>query len=344
MNAVRSGVAALMLGATAAGVGSGPQFVQPVDEHGRFVNLDGTVPEGFWAIFKWAVIDKILGRRRKSPPHAPVPHVPVDPAVLARPPGPGEGARLTWIGHASWLVQLDGLSLLIDPVFSDALVGGYERNVPLGVRPEQLPRIDAVLISHSHYDHLDIPSVKRAGAPVVAGLGMRELLARDGLITAELGWWSATRFGGVTITFVPAQHWSRRGLSDQNRTLWGGFVIQGSSATVYHSGDSAHFTGFAELGRRFPGIDAALLPIGAYDPGWFMERQHMTPEQALQAFTDLGAATFLAMHWGTFKLTDEPLDEPPVRLEAERVRRALPAQRVRVPAVGETVELRRPGP
>jgi L-ascorbate metabolism protein UlaG (beta-lactamase superfamily) len=327
------------LGATVACAGSGPPFVQPVDAHGRFVNLDGTVPEGSWAIFKWAVIDRLLGRRRKSPPHALVPHVPVDPAVLARPPGPGEGARLTWIGHASWLVQLDGLSLLLDPVFADRLVGGYVRNVPLGVLPEQLPRIDAVLVSHSHYDHLDLQALERIRAPVVAGLGVRELLAPAGLSTTELGWWRATRLGDVTITFVPAQHWSRRGLSDQNRTLWGGFVIQGGSATIYHSGDTAYFPGFAELGRRFPAIDAALLPIGAYDPGWFMERQHMTPEQSLHAFADLGARTFVAMHWGTFKLTDEPLDEPPVRLEAERIHRGLQAERVRVPAVGEIVQI-----
>jgi L-ascorbate metabolism protein UlaG (beta-lactamase superfamily) len=126
-----------------------------------------------------------------------------------------------------------------------------------------------------------------------------------------------------------------------NETLWGGFVIEGSTATIYHSGDTAWFEGFAEIGRRFPGIDAALLPIGAYDPAWFMERQHLNPEQALRAFEALGARTFVAMHWGTFKLTDEPLDEPPARLEAERARRAMPADRVRVLEVGETLVVQR---
>ncbi len=145
--------------------------------------------------------------------------------------------------------------------------------------------------------------------------------------------------GGVRITFVPAQHFSQRSIGDRNECLWGGFVIEGSSATVYHAGDTAWFDGFAEIGRRFPGLDAAMLPIGAYDPGWFMERQHMNPEQALEAFARVGARTFVAMHWGTFKLTDEPLDEPPRRLEADRERRALARERVRVPAVGETFAL-----
>jgi L-ascorbate metabolism protein UlaG (beta-lactamase superfamily) len=165
------------------------------------------------------------------------------------------------------------------------------------------------------------------------------LFQGEGLPSTELGWWRSTRVGEVTITFVPAQHWSRRGPFDGNATLWGGFVIQGRRATVYHSGDTAWFEGFAEIGRRFPGIDAALLPIGAYDPAWFMEKQHMNPEQALAAFGALGARTFVAMHWGTFKLTDEPLDEPPRRLEAERLRLGLPVDRVRVLAVGETVEM-----
>jgi L-ascorbate metabolism protein UlaG (beta-lactamase superfamily) len=147
--------------------------------------------------------------------------------------------------------------------------------------------------------------------------------------------------GDVAVTFVPSQHFSKRGLGDENQRLWGGFVLQGRSAVVYHAGDTAYFPGFAEIGRRFPAIDAALLPIGAYDPAWFMERVHLNPEQALAAFRDLGARTFFAMHWGTFKLADEPLDEPPRRLEAERRRLGLPDDRVRVLAVGESAEVRR---
>lgn len=314
-----------------------PPPAQPVGEDGRFVNLDGSSPHGLGAVLQWAVLDRLTGKRRSAPDRAPVPRVEPDPGRLATPPGPGEPARLTWLGHASWLVQLDGVSLLVDPVLGPAIFGGIERNVAPGLTTDQLPRIDAQLVSHGHYDHLDLPTLKAVGAPVVAGRRQGPLLRGEGLSCTELGWWETTRVGEVEITFVPAQHWSRRGLFDTNEALWGGFVIRGRGAAVYHAGDTASFAGFAEIGRRFPGLDAAMLPIGAYDPAWFMERQHLNPEQALAAFEALGARTFLAMHWGTFKLTDEPLDEPPVRLEAERRRLGLAAERVRVLAVGETV-------
>jgi len=312
---------------------------QPVDADGRFVNLDGSGPRGLGEVLQWAVVDRLAGRRRRSPDRAPVPRVSPDPARLARPPAPGEPARLTWLGQASWLVQLDGISLLIDPALRPTLVGGIARNVEPGLAVEALPRIDAQLVTHNHYDHLDLPTLVAVGAPVVAGLGLARLLRREGLSCTELGWWRTTQLGSVQVTFVPAQHWSRRGPFDGNTTLWGGFVVQGRGATAYHAGDTAWFEGFAEIGRRFPGLDAALLPIGAYDPAWFMESQHMNPEQALAAFGALGARTFLAMHWGTFKLTDEPLDEPPRRLERERRRLDLPSGQVRVLAVGETVEV-----
>ncbi|BDG03340.1 MBL fold metallo-hydrolase [Anaeromyxobacter oryzae] len=318
-------------------------FAQRRASDGKFVNLDGSRPQPLGAVLRWAVWDKLTGKRRTSPPAAPVPAVAPDLARLARPPEPGEPARVTWLGHASFLVQLDGVSLLLDPALLPSIFGGLERNVPPGVRIEDLPPIDAVLVSHSHYDHLDLPTIERVKAPVVAGLGL-ERWFRDRRISAtELGWWGSTKVGPVRITFVPAQHWSRRGLLDTNATLWGGFVVEGSTATLYHSGDTAWFPGFQEIGARFP-IDAALLPIGAYDPAWFMEKQHMSPEQALQAFEDLHARTFVAMHWGTFKLTDEPLDEPPRRLEAERLRRGLAGDRVRVLAVGESMEIDRRSP
>ena len=312
---------------------------QPLDARGRFLNLDGSGPQGLGAVLRWAVLDRLAGRRRVSPPTAPVARVEPDLGRLATPPGVGEPARLTWLGHASWLVQLDGVSLLVDPALRPTIFGGLARNVAPGIAVEALPRIDAQLVTHSHYDHLDLPTLAAVGAPVVAGRRLGQLFRGEGLPCTELGWWQATRVGDVGVTFVPSQHWSRRGLLDANETLWGGFVVEGRAATIYHSGDTAWFDGFAEIGRRFPGLDAALLPIGAYDPAWFMGTQHLDPEQALAAFGALGARRFLAMHWGTFKLTDEPLDEPPRRLEAERVRLGLPRERVGVPAVGETVEV-----
>jgi L-ascorbate metabolism protein UlaG (beta-lactamase superfamily) len=317
-------------------------FSQPRDAAGRFVNLDGSFPRGLGTVLRWALWDRITGNRRISPDRAPIPAVAADPALLRTPPAPGEPARVTWLGHATFLVQLDGVSLLTDPALLPSVAGGIERNVPPGVALADLPRIDAVLVSHSHYDHLDLPTLEKVGAPVIAGLGLERFFRDRKIFATELGWWSGTRVGPVKITFVPAQHWSRRGLFDTNRTLWGGFVIEGSRATLYHSGDTAYFAGFKEIGARFPRIDAALLPIGAYDPAWFMSSMHLDPERALDAFTDLGATTFVAMHWGTFKLADEPLDEPPVRLEADRARRGIPRERVKVLAVGESLSVARP--
>jgi L-ascorbate metabolism protein UlaG (beta-lactamase superfamily) len=304
-----------------------------------FRNLDGSGPNELAAVLKWALFDKLAGRRRSSPEKAEVPFQRADAKALARPPAKGEPARLTWLGHASWLVQLDGVSLLIDPVLFDSIPGFIRRNVALPLLPAELPRIDATLVTHSHYDHLDLPSVKAARARVIAGTGLREVVTGSAPACAELHWWDTTYAGDVRVTFVPAQHWSRRGLNDTNQTLWGGFVLEGTTASIYHSGDTAWFKGFTEIGRRFPGLSAALLPIGAYDPAWFMERQHMNPEQAVQAFVDLKAQQFFAMHWGTFKLTDEPLDEPPQRLEAEWTKRGLEPSRRQVLAVGQSVTL-----
>ncbi len=314
-------------------------FEQPRGAGGRFVNLDGSWPAGLPTVLRWMVWDRLTGRRRRTPARAKVPAVAPDLARLARPPAQAEPARLTWLGHASFLVQLDGVSLLVDPALRGAIAGGIPRNVPSGVPIAALPPIDAQLVTHNHYDHLDLPTLQAVKAPVVAGLGLARWFRARGLSATELGWWRETAVGAVRVTFVPAHHWSRRGPFDTNLTLWGGFVIEGSTATIYHSGDTAYFEGFREIAERFPTLDAALLPIGAYEPGWFMLRQHMDPEQALQAFEDLGARTFVAMHWGTFKLGDEPLDEPPRRVEAERSRRRLARERVRLPAVGETLEV-----
>jgi len=300
----------------------------------RFRNLDGSGPNPGSAVFRWAVVDKLTGRRRRSASRAEVPFVKPDVALLKTAPAPGEPARITWIGHASWLVQLDGVSLLIDPIFPERISGLLRRNVPAALQPGELPRIDATLVTHSHYDHYDRSSVHAVGAPAIVGTGLRVDVPQ-----IELGWWDADMVNDVRVTYVPSQHWSRRGLFDTNETLWGGFVIEGKSARVYHAGDTAYFEGFKEIGARFPSLDAALLPIGAYDPPWFMEKQHMNPEQATQAFVDLGAKSFVAMHWGTFKLTDEPLDEPPQRLRAEWARRALPPESLRIPAIGETISL-----
>jgi L-ascorbate metabolism protein UlaG (beta-lactamase superfamily) len=301
----------------------------------RFRNLDGSGPGPFWRIFRWKVLDRLAGRTTRAPARALVPEVHADAVALRSPPS--EGLRLTWLGHASWLVQGAGASVLIDPVLGPSISGFIRRNAGPGLTADQLPRIDASLVTHNHYDHLDLPTLMAVGAPVVAGLGTRPDL-RD-LRCIELAWWERHQVGGLTLTFIPSQHWSRRGLADVNRALWGGFVVEGGGVRVYHAGDSAYFEGFGEIGRRFPELDAALLPIGAYDPEWFMRSQHMNPEEAVQAFLDLGARRLVAMHWGTFKLTDEPLDEPPRRLRQEWARRGLHGSGLSIPAIGETLPL-----
>jgi len=312
----------------------GERFRREAD--GRFVNLDGSGPHPFKNVYKWAVADKLAGRRRKSPAQAAVPAVAVDAETLRRPPGPGQGARLTWLGHASWLVQLGGQSLLVDPVLGDSISVVIRRNgvAPLGAKA--LPPIAAQLVSHNHYDHMDAPSLRAVGAPVIVGLENARLVG-GGLPTTELGWWDAVDVGGVRVTYVPSQHWSRRSLADSNRALWGGFVIESGGVSIYHSGDTAYFEGFAEIGRRFPRLDAALLPIGAYDPQWFMSKQHMNPAEALRAFRDLGARRVVAMHWGTFKLTDEQLDEPPALFREGAAAQGLTDEIAHVAAVGETI-------
>ncbi|HXJ23417.1 MAG TPA: MBL fold metallo-hydrolase [Polyangia bacterium] len=306
------------------------------DDGGRFVNLDGSGPHPFGDVYKWAVADKLAGRRRKSPPGAAVPTVSVDPAALRDPPPHGQGARVTWLGHASWLIQIGGASLLVDPVLGTSITGFITRNVPAPLAPETLPPITAQLVTHNHYDHMDLPSLRAVGAPVLAGIGNGRSVGGHPSVT-ELGWWDTADVAGLRVTFVPSQHWSRRALEPPNRALWGGFVVESGGVRIYHAGDTAYFEGFREIGRRFPNIDAALLPIGAYDPAWFMSKQHMNPEEALQAFTDLGARRVIAMHWGTFKLTDEPLDEPPALFREKAEARGLARQAAHVAAIGETI-------
>jgi len=303
----------------------------------RFQNIDPSAHyRGLRHVLKWKLG---LGPepKRRTPKTAAMPFVTNDGRGL-------KGAKrpsLTWVGHATYLLQLGGLSILTDPVLSQR-VAVVTRNVAPGLTYETLPTLDVVTVSHNHMDHMDAPTLRRLGPGVryVVPLGLADWFVGQGLKDViELDWWQSVEVRGVKITLVPSQHWSRRGVNDTDETLWGGFVYEADGLRAYHSGDTAYFSGFKLIGERCGPIDAAMLPIGAYDPRWFMRAQHMNPEDAVQAFVDLGAQRFFAMHWGTFKLTDEPLDEPPEFTRRVWRERGLAPEQLVIPSIGETVAL-----
>ena len=254
-------------------------------------------------------------------------------------------ATVTWIGHATVLVQMDHATFLTDPIWSakpfPVSFLGPKRFVPPPLALAALPPIQFVLISHNHYDHLDLPTLRAlsaAGTRFLVPLGVADLLRDSGIGPVdELDWWDARELNGLSIHCVPARHWSGRTLTDDSATLWAGWVVRGASRRFYFAGDSGYFPGFTEIGRRFGPFGLAALPIGAYDPPAMMRAVHLDPEEALQAGLDVGAERLLGIHYGTFDLTDEPLDEPPRRFHAAAARLGVAAERVWTPALGETL-------
>jgi L-ascorbate metabolism protein UlaG (beta-lactamase superfamily) len=306
----------------------------------RYANSDPThTPHQPGEIFRWMVLDPVRRRRRIEPAGPPAPRVEPDMALIHR---PAEAARITWLGHASFLCSLAGHHLVVDPVFSNRIAVFVPRYGRVGLRPDQLPPLSCLAVSHNHYDHLDLPSLRaipmEVPAVVPRGMGRWFRCWHRGRPVTELEWWEPTEIDGVRLTLVPARHWSRRRVFDTNRQLWGGWVIEKDGVAIYHAGDSAWFEGFEEIGRRFPALDLALLPIGGYKPAWFMEQQHMNPEQAIRAFDALGARRMVPMHWGTFQLTDEPIGEPAEWLERAWAERDAGDDRLSILAVGETLQ------
>ncbi|HEV8472992.1 MAG TPA: MBL fold metallo-hydrolase [Methylomirabilota bacterium] len=252
---------------------------------------------------------------------------------------------LTWVGHSTLLVQLDGVNVLTDPHWSPRAspvsFAGPRRVMPPGLRFEDLPPVHVVVISHDHYDHLDVATVTRLAQShrprFLVPLGFKAWFADLGITDVEeLDWWQARRVGGVTFTCVPAQHFSGRTLFDRNRRLWSGWTIASRDRRLYFAGDTAYNPALKEIGERLGPFDVAALPIGAYLPPVIMKAGHTTPEEALRLFADVRGRLFVPIHWGTFDLTEEPLEEPPRRLMAEAERLGLGPDRVWVLKHGES--------
>ena len=262
----------------------------------------------------------------------------------------GQPAELTtgelgvmFLGHSSFLLQMEGANVLIDPVFATRLIVLRRQRRP-GIKVPDLPPIDVVLLTHAHMDHLNRPTLRRVAratrlrtgrAPIViVPAGVEDLVRDLGFREVRsLRWWGCTKVAGLEVTFTPAKHWGARMFSDTHR-MFGGFVLCDETGhRVYHSGDTAYFDGFKEIGSKLH-PQVALLPIGAYFPDTYRS-VHTSPEEGLQAFIDCGAETMIPMHFGTFTLGREPMEEPPVRLMADARRRGI-ADRVRILAEGET--------
>lgn len=277
-----------------------------------------------------------------------VPWQPTHSAQLAT----SQGLHATWLGHASVLLNSQGVRVLTDPIFSERASPlswlGPKRLTPSPISPEKMPFVDAVVISHNHYDHLDLPSLKQlnaqAGGPplFIVPLGNAALLRQHGIShIKELDWWeSVTLRDELRITLVPTQHWSKRYLlGDRNEALWGGYVIQHRGKQALFAGDTGYSKDFRDIHARFGAFDFAMIPIGAYLPRDFMQRQHIDPEQAVQIHQDLQARLSLGIHWGTFDLTDEAIQQPPQDLALALKKAGVDPEQFPSWAIGETRQL-----
>lgn len=312
----------------------------PHGEIGRFFNPWQHDPKTFWDIVHWQLFSPNPYDKKRKPE---IPTVENDGAYLE---GVEDGASVTWVGHATFVVHDGDDVFLTDPHFTKrALVPA--RTVPPGIPIDAIPPDAFAVVSHNHYDHLDKGSIEKLPDSVswFVPLGLADWVRDRGpRNVVELDWWQSAQHGRWTVTCLPSQHWSNRLGQPANSTLWCSWLVASEDRKYYFAGDTGYFPGFAEYGRRFGPIDIAMLPIGAYEPRWVMSYQHMDPAEAYRAFQDLGARYFLPMHWGTFDLTDEPLDLPPRELEQRVRERAGDLSRIHVFAIGERWKIPDPVP
>jgi len=272
---------------------------------GRFFNPWGVAHASFRDLVRWKLLSRNRYDRRRPPR---VPRVGNDGASLHR---RADSPEASWIGNATFALQ-DGSSVLVtDPHFGPRALVPRRHGAP-GLPLAAIPASAVAVLSHNHYDHLDRFSLASLPKGIAwrVPLGLGRFVRRFGFREVEeLDWWESSDCRGFRLTLLPAQHWSRRLSQPDGTTLWGSWLIESPGLRTFFAGDSGSFQGFAEYGRLFPGLDLALLPTGAYEPRWFMKPVHMNPQEALAAFRDLGARRMIPMHWGTFDLSDEPIDE-----------------------------------
>jgi N-acyl-phosphatidylethanolamine-hydrolysing phospholipase D len=315
----------------------------PLGDDGRFTNLSGELGHGTFAV-RFPFILRRLGTYFRDGEGAPV-RVNNDGSFLR------ENARhsvptVTWIGHSTLLVQLQHVTFLTDPIWSDrpspVPLLGPRRYVEPGLEIDDLPPIDFVIVSHNHYDHLDLPTLQslamRNPATVFyVPLGNGKLLRQNGIDNVkELDWGQTAVYKGATVHCLPSQHWSKRSLTDDHRALWSSWAVTGDQRRFYFAGDTGYFRGFEAIGKKLGPFDLVALPIGAYAPRAMMRESHMNPEEALQAAIDLRASRAVAMHFGTFDLSDEPLAEPPLRFKDAARKSEMGEEAAWVLNIGET--------
>jgi L-ascorbate metabolism protein UlaG (beta-lactamase superfamily) len=320
----------------------------PVSDHFdglRFFDPDGAPPKSLREVLRWQFTGR--GQRATWPEWAPSGYADTPPPRVE-----GDKVRFSFVGHASWLIQTAGLNILVDPVWSERASpftrAGPKRHNDPGIAFDALPKIDIVLVSHGHYDHLDVATLSKLSAKfsprVITPLGNDiTMRSSDSAINAEaFDWHDRVELGNnVAVTLVPTRHWSARGLYDRNKALWASFVLQTPAGKLYIVCDSGYGDGrhFRRVAEAHGPLRLAILPIGAYEPRWFMKDQHMNPSDAVKALADCGAQQALAHHHGTFQLTDEAIDAPATALGVALDEASIPRERFVALKPGQVFEI-----